>query len=140
MALRAFENYIVSAHNNRAPTDAEWRAVLDQYKQRVNNIDSVRVLVYAEGGAPNARQRAALNDVTVGTALRVAILTSSPISRAVGTAMGWFNPLFRVFGPEEVGRGLDHLQIAGLDRQRVSRMLADARLELFGPRRMARAG
>jgi hypothetical protein len=132
MVLRAFQSFMVSVHTNRAPTDAEWGRVLDEYRQRASDMDSLRVLVYAEGGAPNARQRAALNEVTVGKKLRVAILTSSPIARAVGTAMGWFNPLFRVFGTHELERALDHLQVKGPDRQRLSRTLDDARMDLFG--------
>jgi hypothetical protein len=135
MVLRAFENFIVSAHTDRPPTDAEWRRVLDEYRRRHSAMDSVRVLVYAEGGAPNARQRAALNEITVGTKLRVAILTSSPISRAVGTAMSWFNHLFRVFGAQDLERALNHLQVEGTDRQRLSETLDEARRELFESRR-----
>jgi hypothetical protein len=132
MVLRAFENFMVSVHTDRAPTEAEWRRVLDAYRQRASDMDSLRVLVYAEGGAPDARQRAALNEVTVGKKLRVAILTSSPIARAVGTAMSWFNPLFRVFGTHEVERALDHLQVKGPARQRLLRALDEARTVLFG--------
>jgi hypothetical protein len=116
MAAKAVGNFCVFVHTDAAPTDEQWDQVLDFYRGAADP-STFRTLVFTEGAAPNAAQRARLKTATRGAKIPIAVLTSSAVARAAGIAIGWFNPLFRAFGPEELERALDHLDAQGLDRE-----------------------
>src|SRR5687767_3375736 len=81
--------YVVFVHGKAAPGDDEWEQSLSFYRE-APDARQVRALVYTEGGAPNAAQRAKLNAVLGGRKLPIAVLTTSSIARAAGTAISWF--------------------------------------------------
>ncbi len=116
MAAKAVGNYCVFVHTDASPTDEQWNQALQFYRD-VADLGALRTLVFTEGAAPNAAQRARLKAVTRGAKMPIAVLTSSAIARGAGVAIGWFNPLFRVFAPDEIDRALDHLDAVGLDRE-----------------------
>jgi hypothetical protein len=115
MACKAVGNYLLFAHGKQRPTDAEWETTLQSFRE-AKNASAVRVLVFTAGAAPDTPQRAKLNDLLGDSKPRIAVLTSSPLARAAGTALRWFNPQFRIFRPDEVERALDHLQVPESDR------------------------
>jgi hypothetical protein len=90
------------------------------------------VLVYSTGATLTPRQRAKLTDCFRGVNPRVAMLTSSLLSRAMGTAIGWFNPNFHVFDIDDVQHALDHLRVDGQARRRIAATLEELKRELFG--------
>jgi hypothetical protein len=125
---RKLGNVVVFVHGSRAPTDSEWDVVLDYYRQ-APDASRLRALVYTEGGAPDAKQRARLVEFSHATA-RIAVLTASALARAAGIAISWFNPQLRLFKPSEVERALDHLEATTGERVELRRTLAELQGEI----------
>ena len=124
MAAKVVGNYCLFVHTDAPPTDEEWSLVLEFYRG-VADLGALRTLVFTEGAAPNAAQRARLKTATHGAKIPIAVLTSSTIARGAGIAIGWFNPLFRVFAPDEIERAMDHLDAANGDRELLKRTLGE---------------
>ena len=116
-------------HASEAPSDAEWEALLGLFRLAAEEGVELRTLVYTEGGAPNARQRALLNDVLAGLKPRVAVLTPSAAARAIGVAISWFNPDLRVFAGDELSRALDHLDVNQGERRILTQALTELRMQ-----------
>jgi hypothetical protein len=128
---RDLAGYVVCVHSEAAPSDEEWEGILRLFTAAVER-GRLAVIVHTKGGAPNARQRARLNEILRGGTPRIAVMSSSAVVRAAATAISWFNPLFRLFPPEGVEAALDHLEIKGLERESVSRALVELKSDLFG--------
>lgn len=124
-ASRTVGNYMVFVHGTLAPSPSEWSSVIDSLRAH-SSLSALKILVFTEGGAPNAAQRADLTAVLANKKLPIAVLTTSVIARAAGTALTWLNPGFRVFGPSDFDKALDYLGASGAER----RSLRDAVEEL----------
>ena len=83
---RRVRNVIIYVHTADTPSDVEWDTVLSFYNN-ANDEQQLRTLVYTEGAAPNASQRARLNDCLGARRVRIAVLTPSALARAAGTAV-----------------------------------------------------
>lgn len=125
---RAIRSYRIFVHRSLAPQDDEWEKVLDLFRDQ--DVKNIRTLVYTDGGAPNAAQRRRLMAVFGEAKPRIAILTSSAIARAAGTALSWFNPQFRIFGPEDLDGAFHHLGASADDRVVLKKNLMELRAEL----------
>lgn len=128
LCARKLGNVVVFVHGSVAPSDPEWESVLDYYRQ-VPDSSRLRALVYTDGGAPDAKQRARLVELS-HTKARIAVLTASAFARAAGIAVSWFNPHLRLFKPSEVERALDHLEVTPEERVELRRILAELKREL----------
>ena len=129
-SARWIGGFLVFVHGAEPPADSEWEELLSLFRMATEEGQtSLRVLVYSEGGAPNARQRAQLNEVLAGIKPRVAVLTPSATARAVGVAISWFNPDLRVFSGDELGRGLDHLDVNHGERRILTHALTELRAQ-----------
>lgn len=139
-AMRAFGNYVVFVHGTLPPPQNEWALVLDTFRNHPN-LPAVRTLVYTEGAAPSAAQRADLSSVLGKVKMPTAVMTSSTISRAAGTALGWLNPGFRVFAATDFAGAFDHLGATGNDRRVLRDTVEELRRSLAkGPGSTARQG
>lgn len=69
--------------------------------------DDQRILVVSAGGAPNPAQRRRLLTNLEGATAPTAILTTSWVMRGAATAVSWFNPELRVFGPHALREAMD---------------------------------
>ena len=130
MLSRETGECLVYVHTIESPSDSEWDAALELLRAR-NDMGSVRVLVYTAGGAPNAAQRARLNHVLEKTKPPISVLTASTFARAAGTAISWFNPMFKIFGPDDFDPALDHLGLRGVERLRAREALLDMKRDLL---------
>lgn len=131
---RQVGNAVVLAHGEKAPTDEEWQAILGMFTGVPRPTD-LRVLVHTLGAAPGATQRARLNAALQGTTPRIAVLSDSPVARAAGTAISWFQPRFRVFRPTDLSLALDHLEVDRSERRVLETTLDELRAEIArGPR------
>jgi hypothetical protein len=119
---------LVFAHSREAPSDTEWEELLALFRFAAEQGGRVRALVYTDGGAPNARQRARLNALLAGIKPRVALLTASAAARAIGVAVSWFNPEVRIFAGDEIGPALDHLSVNHGERRILTQALSELRL------------
>jgi hypothetical protein len=129
VAWRAVDDYLVFVHAEHPPEDEEWTEMLALFRKAFD-IRRLKVLVYTAGGAPNARQRAQLNQVLEHIRPPVAVVTTSMVARAAGTAIAWFTPTLRVFSPDDSERAFDHIDATELERKLLRRALAELKEEV----------
>jgi hypothetical protein len=126
---RRVRNVTIYVHTAGTPSDAEWDTVLSFY-DNANDEQQLRTLVYTAGAAPNAAQRARLNDALGARRVRIAVLTPSSLARAAGTAVGWFRPEVRAFGASDESRAIAHLGIGEEIARDVLKALGEMKREL----------
>jgi hypothetical protein len=129
LAVRFEETYAVFVHGTQPPTDPEWDRVMNEYRA-VANPASVSVLVYSDGGAPTATQRAQLVRVMGRSLPRAAVLTKSVVAKIAAKAVGLFAKQLRVFDTAQIDAALAHLQLGEHDRSGIVRTLSELRNEL----------
>jgi hypothetical protein len=123
--------FMVVVHGEQTASDAEWAAMLDDF---LSEPSGARVLVYAGGsGAPNVQQRVRLTGVLRQRRGLVAVLTRSPLVRAVGLALRVFRPEISVFALTDVEGALDYLGAAPNERAELLRTLTELKAELGLP-------
>jgi hypothetical protein len=126
-------HFVVVAHGSLAPSVAEWNALLDTYRS-LPSLSDARALVFTEGGAPNAAQRADLRAVFGSIDMPIAVITDSIIARAAGMAISWLNPSLRMFPPRDLDRGFEHIGATRADRRTLRAVADELRLGLgLGP-------
>lgn len=122
-------NFIVVTHGSLAPSNAEWNALLDIYRAHPS-LASARTLVFTDGGAPNAAQRADLRAALGSINMPIAVITESIIARAAGTALSWLNPALRMFSPRDLDKGLAHIGVTTVDRRTLCGIADELRRQL----------
>src|ERR687884_21999 len=100
MAFRLLGDLFILVHNKNPPYDWEWGTYLDELRKHRGHIDTIRTLIYTEGGGPSPAQRKHLNQVLDGRITRAAVVSDASMVRMITTALGWFNPAIRAFSPE----------------------------------------
>jgi hypothetical protein len=131
-AARVVGSVWVFVHTKENPSDDEWATLMKQYTDP--NQKNVRTLVYSEGGAPNAGQRAKLKQLQGGVAVPIAVLTPSQMVRAAVTAIGWFNDRVRSFPADQMEEALNFLDIPLGQRETLKSAMAELREEVLGNR------
>jgi hypothetical protein len=113
MAHARLGRVLVVVHSAQAPSASEWAAYIDTWQVFASAIavESVRTLVFTDGGAPDAEQRARLNNVLAGRPTPVAVLSDSFVVRSVCSTLSMFNRGLKVFSP---GRLAEAMQFLGL--------------------------
>jgi hypothetical protein len=134
MSVRSFaakrvHDVLVYVHGAAAPSDEEWDSVLAHYDAPQANLP-LRTLVYTEGAAPNAAQRARLNTKLGARRVRIAVLTPSALARAAGTAVHWFRPEVSIFGPRDIERALAHLVVTENESRDLTLALRELKREV----------
>jgi len=99
----AYEPYddrrMIMLHGAQDPTMKEWDAYLADLRDK--DVTTLGLLVFTSGGAPNAAQRRALNNVLLGRYFARAVVNDSTIVRGIIAAVGWFAPGVQPFRPGE---------------------------------------
>lgn len=129
MRMKILGRFVVFVHGRENPSESEWNAAIGQYRS-IRELERMRIIVFTDGGAPNSAQRALLNQVTADREVPMAVITPSPAARAVGTAIRWFNPRFRMFHPHEVDAAFSHIDADAAERQLISGCAQALRREL----------
>jgi hypothetical protein len=101
---------------NGTPSDAEWRG----YSQMITGLaqqlrsknGSIKFLVIADEGGPNAKQRAAIVDTLRGLTTRTAVVSNSVIARNLITAFGWLNFAIKGFAPSGMRAAAAYLDLS----------------------------
>jgi hypothetical protein len=127
--VRFEETYAVFVHGDQPPTDPEWDRVMAEYRT-VRDPASVSVLVYSDGGAPTATQRAQLVRIMGRSVPRAAVLTRSVVAKIAAKAVGLFAKQLRVFDTAQLDAALTHLELDEHDRAGMLRSLSELRSEL----------
>jgi hypothetical protein len=131
LAVRFDPAYAVFVHGDQPPTDLEWERVMAEYRT-VSDPASVSVLVYSDGGAPTATQRAQLVRIMGRRLPRASVVTRSVVAKIAAKAVGLFAKQLRVFDTNQLDAAIAHLQLNEHDRSNVLRSLDELRSELSG--------
>jgi hypothetical protein len=109
---------LVFLHTAEDPVPEEWAGGMRLWKELraelKGDFSKSRSLVVTDGGAPNARQRAEMNEVFAGQPHKIVVITNSlsnPLKRGVATAIGWVNPSFKAVGPDQWWSALQHTDL-----------------------------
>ena len=98
------------------PTAAEWLEYQRRIEPLVRRIRSdggtIKFLVIADEGGPNAKQRAAIADMLHGITTRTAVVSNSMIARRMITAFGWLNFAMKGFAPNQVAAAGAYLDLS----------------------------
>jgi hypothetical protein len=121
-------DFAVVVQSHSSPTDEEWERCVALESSLP--LDRCRILVWTDGGAPNAKQRARLRAAFKGMQPLTAVITPSAIARTVGIAISWFNPRLRMFSPDQTEAALDHHGTQGEERRLLKDTLARLRNDL----------
>lgn len=100
------ERRLIMLHDAKDPGTAEWDRYLDDLRGK--DVTELGLLVFSDGGAPNAAQRRALNDLLKGRYFARAIVNDSTLVRGVIAAVGWFAPGVQAFRPGEWKQAAAH--------------------------------
>jgi len=111
-------------HGRRSPEPEAWSAMIGEMRAR-RRFENFRVLVYSEGGMPNASQRQTLFEILGGSQTPTALLTRSPFSRFVGWLIGLFNHGFRCFGRLGFEKACAYLQLQSKERAFAEKVLIE---------------
>jgi hypothetical protein len=143
MAWTVLGDLLITAHDEGAPSDDEWRSWLRDYE---GHIEALRGnIVHSLGGGPTSSQRKDLLNV-IGRHEHVpptVIMTSSALMRGLVTAVGWFLPPERrptMFNVEDLGPALDCLRVEASIRTSVRTELDRLRASLAVPAKMVASG
>lgn len=115
MAWRRMGRFTVTVHTADVPGEEEWRDYIAQVSDHLP-LEEQRALVISAGGGPNGKQRKMMVDELKGAKVPVAILTNSLLMRSASTAVSWFNPQLKVFGPNDLDSALDYLDLTAWER------------------------
>jgi hypothetical protein len=103
----------VVVHSNTSPSFAEWDAMIEDMKTFRTIMKGI--LVYTEGGSPNATQRKQLRDVLspeTREPVPTTVFTTSIIARTAVTAFNlFFDNRMRAIDPSKYEEGLKHLNV-----------------------------
>ncbi len=115
MAWRRLGRFTITVHTEATPADDEWAKYMAQVCDH-QPLEEQRALVISAGGGPGGKQRKMMVDALEGAKVPVAIITSSLVMRAAGTAVSWFNPYLEMFRPDDLQAALDYLDLSSWER------------------------
>jgi hypothetical protein len=110
------EDVVLFLAGNTAPADVEWRAYAQMLTGVVQRVaaknGSIKFLVIADEGGPNAKQRSAIVDILRGVTHRTAVVSNSIIARNLITAFGWLNFSVKGFAPSALRAAAAYLDLS----------------------------
>lgn len=121
---RRMGRFTLTVHTERVPSDEEWAQYISQVRDHMP-LEEQRALVVSAGGSPSGMQRKAMVTALNGAKVPVAILTNSILMRSAATAVSWFNPQLKVFGPSDLEPAIDYLQLTPWERTETRNTLAE---------------
>ena len=121
---------MITINTSRPPTDEEWNDYVETYRKR--GPETLRTLVFTDGGAPNSAQRKKVNEMLDGKTTRAAVISPNSMVRGVVTALSWFNPKIKVFAPEQLDDAFRYLEIRGAEIDTVWQVIRKLQSKLGG--------
>ena len=115
------QEVFIALHTKVPPSDEEWggwTARLESFAKSTGwDLARGANFVVTDGGAPSTAQRTVVNVLIAQgrTMPAVALVTDSPLVRAIVRAFSIFNPQFRVFSPAQVREAAAHVGVASAD-------------------------
>ena len=119
----------VTVHGAEPPSDEEWLRYLETGKADFAGVRAS--LIITEGGGPNGHQRALLMERYPEFApLPVAIVSDSPMTRGIVTALRWLGKNIRAFRPTDLVGAFEYLGVPASEREALLHRVARVRSEL----------
>lgn len=119
----------VTVHGAEPPSDEEWQRYLEVCKANFAGLSGN--LIVTDGGGPNGPQRALLAERYPEFApVPVAVVSDSPMTRGIVTALRWFGKNIRAFRPTDLAGAFEYLGVPGADREALLQRVARVRSEL----------
>lgn len=120
------------------PSAAEWQ----EYQRRMeplarrarSNHGSIRFLVIADEGGPNAKQRAVIADLLRGVPTRTGVVSNSMMVRRMITAFGWLNLAMKGFAPSQITAAGAYLDLSRAQLDAVIKSAAELAQAIGGVR------
>lgn len=122
---------MVVVHTSSPPSDEEWAAYIDGLA--TSDLQTLRSIVFTDGGAPNSAQRKTINDVLEGRQVPGVVISPSALVRGVVTALAWFNPGLKAYPPERFEDAVAYLELSPIEIDRVWETLEKLRAQLDDP-------
>jgi hypothetical protein len=113
MAVTSIANIGIAVFTANPPSNEEWEHMLDVMRKA--DYTRFRGISFSDGGAPTTTQRKKMHEVTGGRSVPSVVITASSFTRAVVTAMSWFNPSIRAYSPEQLDEALHHLNVGAAE-------------------------
>jgi len=110
---------VVALHNVEPPVPQEWSEMMAGV--RAIPLKELKVLVFTDGGGPDAIMRGELTDYTAGQHPKIAVLSESLKVRGILTAISWFNRNIKQFAPTTPQNAFDFLSLGREDAKRLVR-------------------
>jgi hypothetical protein len=121
----------VMVHDKTPPGDADWSDCLVDLHACARRA-APRAIVFTDGGAPDGRQREALNRVVMGKAPPTAVVSDALVTRFVVSSLALINPSIASFAAYEIDDAWRHLGLRQADaRLATADLMRQARL--MGP-------
>jgi hypothetical protein len=113
MCVQQIGDLMLVVHAAAPPDAEEWSRYCDQAcTAKAKTGGALKTLVISEHDAgPNAGQRVEYKKKVAGTSNRIAVVTSGSVTRAILTAMSWFNPNMKAFELDQLQPALDYLGV-----------------------------
>jgi len=122
---------VLLVHRAVPPTDEEWAAYVATVRRL--GLDTLRYIVFTDGGAPTTAQRKEAPELFEGRNL-LGIVSASAMVRGIATAMGFTNNKIKAFTPEEIHLAFQHIGIEDVEEiERARRTVGGLRVKLGDP-------
>ena len=129
VAAEIVGDFAIVVHKDQPLTDEEWEQ--NVLLQTSIPPERCRLIVWTEGAAPTAKQRAVLKAALAGGQPLTAVLTNSLLSRSIGVAIfRFFNPRVRIFPTEKIEQAFDYLGAPSANRRVLLETIMRLRAEL----------
>jgi hypothetical protein len=138
MAWRIEGRLLVVVHGSTSPANLEWQRFLKEIVEGGSG-GHFRVLIVSHGGGPDGSQREALMRAVGNAPAPTAIMTDSPLMRAITTALSFFNRKTKSLGLAGDDEACGFLGLSADERGRAQALRAELEVEL-GLRTARRAG
>jgi len=122
---------MVVVHTAQPPSDTEWKAYIDGVAS--SDLQTLRSIVFTDGGAPNSAQRKTINDVLEGRPVPGIVVSPNAMVRGVVTALAWFNPGIRAFSPDHFDDAVAYLELSPAEIETVWETIEKLRVQLDDP-------
>jgi hypothetical protein len=135
MAEMAYElagRLLVVAHTKSAPGET-WNVFVRELSAHAAKHwqSAPCILVFSDGGGPDAVQRKALLDAVPQIRnARGAVLSSNALVRGITTAFSWFTKGFRVFAPSDLTAAIAWLELEKAEEATIGAIIVRLRREL----------
>ncbi len=132
IAFAKVRGCVVYVEGGHQPSDVEWDEYIALLRTLLGSGEMTRVLVHTRSGWPSANQRRKLFETAKGftASARVAVLTSSAVTRTAVNALNWLIPVYRMFALGDVDGAAAFLGLAPDEAAEVKATLDALQAEL----------